>query len=151
MRLSLRLPGVSAGTSAFILHLLSVFAAAFVTQMVASGVGGVHTWPALLALVCAGAAAGIVAAIHLVLGLIPNLNVELAKFLGSSRVAQVVTSALAVFLTTFGAQVAVGASHVASIGTLFALIVAAVTAAAAAVAHYAIGLVPVPVPAKAGK
>jgi len=142
---------VSPGTSAFILHLLSVFGAAFATQMVASGVAGVHTWPALLALVCAAAAAGLVATIHLVLGLIPNLNVTLTKFLGSSDAAQVVTSVLAVFLTTFGAQLAIGASQVASVGTLFALIVAGITASGTAVVHYVIGLVPVPTPASSQK
>lgn len=147
MRTTLRLPGVSPGTSAFVLHLLSVFASAFAVQMVVAGVANVHDWPALLALVCSGAAAGLVAAVNLVLGLIPNLNVTLAKFLGSSATAQVITASLAVFLTTFGSQLAVGAAHAESIGTLYALVVAAITAGGSAVIHYTIGLVPVPAPA----
>jgi uncharacterized membrane protein len=113
--------------------------------MVLAGVANAHSWPALLALVCSAAAAGLVAAVHVLLGLIPNLNVDLAKWLGSSNVAQIVTSALAVFATTFASQLALGASNVASVGTLYALLVAAVTAAGASVLHYAIGIVPVPV------
>jgi hypothetical protein len=145
VRTTLRIPGVSAGASAFTLHLLSVFASAFVFQMVLAGVANAHSWPALLALICSAAATGLAAAIHVVLGLIPDLNLDLAKWLGSSSIAQIVTSALTVFGTTFATQIALGASNAASIGTLYALLVAAVTSAGAAVFHYGLGIVPVPV------
>ena len=144
MRTSPRIPGLTAGASAFTLHLLSVFASAFIFQMVLAGVANAHSWPALLALICSAAATGLAAAVHVVLGLIPDLNVDLAKWLGSSSVAQIVTSALTVFGTTFASQLALGASNAASVGTLYALAVAAVTSAGASALHYGLSIVPVP-------
>ena len=146
MRTALKLPGLSPAVSQIVTHVLSVFTVAFLAQVGAAANGNIRDWPTLLALVLAAGVAGVVAVIHFLVGLIPT-PASLVK----NPLAQVVWSAVTVFATTLGAQLAVGASRVVSVPTFVAVSTAAITAAAAAVLHYGFKLIPTPVATAGGK
>ena len=66
-----KLPGIPAAVSQVLLHVVVVFASTFGAQLVAGATGNLHGWPTLAALATSAALAGVVAAAHYVLGLIP--------------------------------------------------------------------------------
>lgn len=146
--MAFKLPRLSPAVSQVLTHVIVVFALAFGGQIAAAYTGAIPDMPTLLALVSSAAVAGLTAVIHYVAGIVPSPNPAVAATLATrSQVAQWAATYLAVFLAAFGAQLALGASHVVSIGTIPAVIVAACVAAVAAVAHRLAGLIPAIPPA----
>lgn len=148
MRAALKLPGVSPAVSQLVTHVLIVFVVAFGAQVSAADEGAIHDWPTLLALITAAAAAGATAVIHYIMGLVPAPAAGVRGALIPAKVTnpfvQVAWSAVVVFLTSFGSQLAVGASGVVSAPTLEVLVVSAVSAAVTALLQWVLHLVPVP-------
>jgi hypothetical protein len=150
MRTTIKLPGVSPAISQLITHYGLIFLLAFGTQMVASLTGGIHI-SSLFAVLTSAASAGLIAVIHVVLGLIPtqatgpgNLNAFGVSLKVKSMAFQLVSSAIAVFLTVLGAELVEGATHITSLPDVTAVLLAAIMAAVSAVVQYVVGLVPAP-------
>ncbi len=150
-RATVKLPGISPAISQLLTHYFLIFLAAFGTQMLATlTVGGLHI-SSLLAVLTSAAAAGLIAVIHVVLGLIPtqatgpgNLNAFGVSLKVQTVAFQLITSAVAMFLTVLGAELVGGATHLTSLPDVTAVILAAIMAAVAAVVQYFVGLVPAP-------
>jgi hypothetical protein len=150
MRATLKIPGLSAAASQMIVHVLTVFLAAFLTQLVGGAVHVINE-STLLSLLVAASAAGATAVIHYLFGLIPTpLPVALrSRVFGvtlkvTSAFYQVLVSVIVTFVTVFGASLAGGATGVESLSALESLIIAAISAAVAAVVHYVTHLIPAP-------
>lgn len=148
---TLTLPRLSPAVSQFLVHVLVVFLIAFGGQLAAAATGAIHNLPTLLAVVTSAAAAGVTAVVHYLLGLIPTPNPNAATIAvtlkAASALSQVSWSIAVVFLSIFGAQLAVGASHVTSVRTLTALLVAAGSTAVITAVQHGLHLIPVPAPA----
>ncbi len=147
---TIKLPGVSPAVSQLVTHYFLIFAAAFGTQMLATLTNGIHI-SSLVAVLTSAAAAGLIAVLHVILGLIPNQNTGSGKVNAfgialkvQTALFQLVTSAVAMFLTVLGAELVGGAAHLTSLPDTTAVILAAIMAAVAAVVQWVVGLVPAP-------
>jgi hypothetical protein len=155
MRITVKIPGLNAAASAVLVHFISVFAVAFLTQVVAGWTGTLNV-PTLLSLVTSAAAAGVIAVIHVIIGLIPTAPVSpnstkpaLTSPVGipikvQSAVYQLLTSAAVVFFSMLGAELVGGATHITSLPDAVALLIAAISAAVTAAVQYFVSLVPAP-------
>jgi len=150
MKATLRMPGVSPVVSDVVTHFVAVFLLAFGTQMVTAATGKISI-SSLLAILISAAAAGVVAVAHIILGLIPTpavgdgrSNAFGVPLKVKSAVYQIVTSVVVMFVSLFGAELIAGATHITSLPTATAVIVAAIMAAVAGVVQYVVKLVPAP-------
>lgn len=144
-----QLPRLSKSQSDFVLHVLSVFVAAFGTALV-GGATHVTNWSTAVSVIFAAAAAGVAAVGHVIANLVPTPPTPvIAAAIGISvkvktRFYQAVQSVVILFLSIFGAALVSGAAHIGSLPDLKALLGAAIAAAVAGVVQYVIGLVPAP-------
>jgi|SRR5579875_1083156 len=136
-----------------LLHVLLVFVVAFGGQMTTSVTGAIHI-SAVFAVLTSSAAAGAVAVVHYLLGLIPHAQLPPKTSMLymitvppaiTSRFYQLGISFIVTFLSMFGSVLVAGAVHVTSLPALGDLIYSAISAAVAAVVQYGVGLIPKPV------
>lgn len=133
------------------LHFLVVFLVAFGTTL---SLGAAHVISANTAwqAVVAAAAAGVVAVVHAIEGLIPaplpvaNLTRVGVALVSKSTIYTVAVSVASTFLVIFGAQLAAGAAGIDSLPDVKAVLIAAISAAVSGVVTYVTGLIPTPKP-----
>jgi hypothetical protein len=146
---TLKLPGVPPQVSSVLVHFALVFSGAFSTQLLAGLAGSIKV-STLLALLTSASVAGVVAVVHVALGLIPqadqdsNVNSYGVSLVIRSRAYQFLTSIAVIFLSTLGAQLISGATHITSLPDVTAVILAAIAAGSIAVVQLVIGLIPSP-------
>lgn len=155
--MKLKIPKLSPAVNQIVVHMLTVFLVAFGTQLVAGATGAVSI-SSVLALLTSAAAAGGVAVLHLVIGLVPTASTVSGNVSTKATIAYTVTltqvksagyqlflSVVVTFVTILGSQLAGGAVHATSLPSVIAVVLAAISAAVAAVVQFLVGLVPAPV------
>jgi hypothetical protein len=135
-----------------LVHLIAVFLAAFGTQIV--GAATVTNESTLVSLLVSAGAAGVAAVAHVLLGLIPTTSVVLSTGERTSALGipssvktagyQIVVSMVVVFLSIFGASLLTGVAGATSLPGIQSAVIAAISAAVAAVVQATVGLIPTP-------
>jgi len=132
-----------------VVHVIVTFLAAFGTALVA-GATNIVSMPTLLALLYSAGAAGLVAVLHYVLGLIPaapkigkiGLNRQLSvPPVVTHDLGKLAVSIVATFVTILGGGLVAGATHVTSLPDVVAVVTAAISAAIAGVVQLVTGLI----------
>lgn len=148
---TLKLPGLSPAVSQFLTHVAVTFIVAFGGQLAANATGATST-STLLEVLYSAAAAGGIAVLHYIAGIIPTPPATSASGVAGVLVSlklttplgQLLFSGVSVFLVTFGGQLAAGAAGAGSLPAVAAVVVSAASAGALAFLQWALKLVPVP-------